>query len=170
MEGLSNVENWCLREIEEAERAHRQYDVVEPENRLVARTLEQRWEEALSVELRLRADYDRFLADQPRSLTPDEQATIRRLAEDIPALWTAPTTTAADRQVIARLMLERVVIIVAATSEKVAVVCHWAGGVQTYHSLRRPVANLPAAKIEMHQEETWHNPAPRIIFGRSGGP
>ena len=124
------------------ERAHRQYDAVEPENRLVARTLEQRWEEALSAELRLKADYDRFLADQPRSLTPDEQATIRRLAEDIPALWTAPTTTAADRQVIARLMLERVVITVAGTSEKVAVVCHWAGGVQTHHSLRRPVARV----------------------------
>ena len=126
----------------EVERARRQYDAVEPENRLVARTLEQRWEEALSAELRLKADYDRFLADQPRSLTPDEQVAIRRLAEDIPTLWTAPTTTAADRQAIARLMLERVVITVAGTSEKVAVVCHWAGGVQTHHSLRRPVARV----------------------------
>src|SRR3954462_3102203 len=42
----------------EAERAHRQYDAVEPENRLVARTLEQRSGEALSMELRLKADYD----------------------------------------------------------------------------------------------------------------
>jgi len=75
-------------------------------------------------------------------LTPDEQVAIRRLAEDIPTLWTAPTTTAADRQAIARLMLERVVITVAGTSEKVAVVCHWAGGVQTHHSLRRPVARV----------------------------
>jgi DNA invertase Pin-like site-specific DNA recombinase len=126
----------------EAERARRQYDAVEPENRLVARTLEQHWEEALSAELRLKADYDRFLADQPRPLPPDEQAAIRRLAEDIPALWTAPATTAADRQAIARLMLERVVITVAGTSEKVAVVCHWAGGVRTHHSLRRPVARV----------------------------
>src|SRR3954462_5707356 len=126
----------------EVERAQRQYDAVEPENRLVARTLEQRWEEALSAELRLKADYDRFLADQPRSLTPDEQAAICRLAEDIPALWTAPTTTAADRQAIALLMPEHVIITVAGTSEKVAVVCHWAGGVQTHHSLRRPVARV----------------------------
>jgi len=107
----------------QAERARRQYDAVEPENRLVARTLEQRWEEALAAELRLKADYDRFLAEQPRPLTPDEQAAIRRLAEDIPALWTAPATTAADRQAIARLMLERVVVTVAGTSEQVAVVC-----------------------------------------------
>ena len=75
-------------------------------------------------------------------MTLDEQTAIRRLAEDIPALWTAPTTTAADRQAIARLMLERVVITVAGTSEQVVVVCHWAGGVQTHHSLRRPVAHV----------------------------
>ena len=37
---------------------------------------------------------------------------VRRLASDIPALWRAPTTTARDRQAIARLMLERVVILV----------------------------------------------------------
>ena len=43
---------------------------------------------------------------------------------------------------IARLMLERVVITVAGTSEQVVVVCHWAGGVQTHHSLRRPVAHV----------------------------
>ena len=134
----------------EVERARRQYDAVEPENRLVARTLEQRWEEALSAELRLTADYDHFLADQPRSLTPDEQVAIRRLADDIPALWTAPSTTAADRQAIARLMLERVVITVAGTSEKVAVVCHWAGGVQTHHSLRRPVARGGARFSAQH--------------------
>ena len=126
----------------EAERARRQYDAVEPENRLVARTLEQRWEAALATELRLKGEYDRFLADQPLPLTPAEQAAIRRLAEDIPALWAAPSTTAADRQAIARLMLERVVVTVAGESENVAVACHWAGGVQTHHRLRRPVARV----------------------------
>jgi hypothetical protein len=126
----------------EAERARRQYDAVEPENRLVARTLERRWEAALASELHLKADYDRFLADQPLPLSPAEQAAIRRLAEDIPALWAAPSTTAADRQAIARLMLERVVVTVTGESEKVAVACHWAGGVQTHHSLQRPVARI----------------------------
>jgi DNA invertase Pin-like site-specific DNA recombinase len=126
----------------EAERARRQYDAVEPENRLVARTLEQRWEAALAGELHLKADHDRFLAGQPLPLSPAEQAAIRRLAEDIPALWTAPSTTAADRQAIARLMLACVVVTVVGASEKVEVACHWAGGVQTHHSLQRPVARV----------------------------
>jgi DNA invertase Pin-like site-specific DNA recombinase len=96
----------------EVERARRQYDAVEPENRLVVRTLEQRWETALADELRLKVEHERFLAEQPLPLTPDEQASIRRLACDIPTLWAAPTTGAADRQAIARLMLERVILTV----------------------------------------------------------
>lgn len=94
----------------EVERAQRQYDAVEPENRLVVRTLEQRWEAALADEVRLKAEHERFLADQALPLTSDERAAIKRLASDIPTLWTAPTTAAADRQAIARLMLDRVVL------------------------------------------------------------
>ncbi|HYZ34599.1 MAG TPA: recombinase family protein [Crenalkalicoccus sp.] len=126
----------------EVERARRQYDAAEPENRLVVRTLEQRWEAALSEEIRLAAEHERFLAEQPLPLTPGERAAIERLASDIPALWSAPSTTAADRQAIARLMLDRVVVTVQGESERVAVECHWAGGQRTQHDLRRPVARL----------------------------
>src|SRR6476619_2694083 len=52
----------------EVERARRQYDAVEPENRLVARTLEQRWEEALKEQRRLEEDYARFCHSQPTEL------------------------------------------------------------------------------------------------------
>jgi hypothetical protein len=126
----------------ETERARRQYDAVEPENRLVVRTLEQRWEAALAEEIRLNAEHERFLAAQPVPLTADERAAIEQLASDIPALWIAPTTAAVDRQAIARLMLERVVATVQGESEAVVVECHWAGGVRTRHDLRRPVARL----------------------------
>jgi hypothetical protein len=126
----------------EAERARRQFDAVEPENRLVARTLERQWEQALAEELRLRAEHERFEATQPLPLTAAELAAIRRLTEDIPALWRAPTTTARDRQAIARLLLERVEVTVEGASERVAVTCHWAGGVRTGHALTRPVQRL----------------------------
>jgi hypothetical protein len=126
----------------EIDRARRQYDAVEPENRLVARTLERRWEEALAAEQQLTAEYERFQARQPMPLTAKERQEIARLATDVPALWCAPTTTAADRQAIARLMLERVVVTVDGNSEKVTVNCHWAGGMRTSHALRRPVARL----------------------------
>jgi DNA invertase Pin-like site-specific DNA recombinase len=126
----------------EAERARRQFDAVEPENRLVARTLERQWEQALAEELRLQAEHERFLAAQPLPLTAAELTAIQQLTEDMPALWHAPTTTAHDRQAIARLLLERVVVTVEGTSERVAVACCWAGGVRTEHALTRPVRRL----------------------------
>src|SRR3954451_10892885 len=112
----------------EAERARRQYDAVDPENRLVARSLERQWERALADELRLRAEHERFVATRPVPLTTAELAAIRRLTEDIPALWHAPTTTARDRQAIARLLLERVVVTVEGESERVGGTCHGGGG------------------------------------------
>jgi predicted DNA-binding transcriptional regulator AlpA len=68
-----------------------------------------------------------------------EIAAIRRLAEDVPALWHAPTTTPTDRQMIARLMLEQVAVRVEANSEHVELTCDWAGSVQTRHMLIRTV-------------------------------
>jgi len=126
----------------DAERARRQYSAVEPENRLVARTLERQWEEALAAEQRLQAEYERFRDCEPIRPTPAEQEAIRRLAEDIPALWRAPTTTVIDRQELIRLLLERIVVTVAGTTEAVTVDCHWAGGARTRTDLRRPVARL----------------------------
>ena len=69
----------------EVERAFRQYDAVEPENRLVARTLERRWEQALADEAKLKQAHDRYLAEQPTTLSVEERHAIRRLAEEIPA-------------------------------------------------------------------------------------
>ena len=92
--------------------ARRRYEAVDPQNRLVARTLERDWEAALTAEQALRAEHERALAQAPERLTEEEKATVRHLASDIPALWRAPTTTARDRQAVARLMLERVVILV----------------------------------------------------------
>lgn len=126
----------------EAERAARQYQAVEPENRLVARTLERQWEAALVAEATLKADYQRFLAEQPVSLSSRERDAIRRLASDIPALWYAPETTPADRQAIIRQLVERVVVTVQGESEQVAVQVHWWGGQATPLTLIRPVARL----------------------------
>jgi len=123
----------------ETERAWRQYDAVEPENRLVARELERRWEEALAEQRRLEEDYARFGRSQPEGLSAAEHARIRALARDLPALWQAPTTTAADRQRIVRLLVEEVTITVRGASEQVDVSIRWAGGDQTGHALVRPV-------------------------------
>jgi hypothetical protein len=126
----------------EAQRAERQYQAVEPEHRLVARTLEQQWEAALQAQAAMQNDYERFLAAQPSPLSAAERARIRRLASDIPALWHAATTTAADRQAIVRQLIERVIVTVLDDSERVNLEVHWAGGHRTRARIIRPVARL----------------------------
>jgi DNA invertase Pin-like site-specific DNA recombinase len=123
----------------EAERARRQYDAVEPENRLVVRELERRWEEALKEQRRIEEEYARFGREQPRGLSACERAQIRALARDLPTLWHAPATTSADRQRIVRLLVEEVVVTVRGESEWVDVAIRWAGGFSTEHELERPV-------------------------------
>jgi Recombinase/Recombinase zinc beta ribbon domain len=124
----------------EAERARRQYDAVEPENRLVVRELERRWEEALHQQRRLEEEYVRFCDSQAEGVSAAERTLIRALAEDLPALWQAPTTTAADRQRVVRLLIEEVVVAVQGVSERVEVIIRWAGGDSSRHELVRPVA------------------------------
>jgi DNA invertase Pin-like site-specific DNA recombinase len=123
----------------EAERARRQYDAVEPEDRLVARELERRWEDALKERRRLEEEYARFGRDQPKGLSDDERERIRDLARDLPALWRSATTTAADRQRIVRLLVKEVVVTIRGESEWVDVTIHWAGGFRSDHELVRPV-------------------------------
>ena len=126
----------------EAERAGRQYRLVEPENRLVARQLERDWDEKLAAQFRLEDEYRRFRQMQPQGLTAEERAAIRQLAADIPALWHAPTTTAVERKEIIRQVVQRVVVAVQGESERVQVTIEWVGGTQTAGALVRPVARL----------------------------
>jgi DNA invertase Pin-like site-specific DNA recombinase len=134
---------WQLRRERAAiavDRAARQYQACEPENRLVARELERRWEEALKQKQRLDEEYDRFQRSAPAELSDTALSSIHALAADLPAVWSAATTTPADRQRIARLLLERVVVTVDKASERVQVALHWVGGAVQSHTITRPVA------------------------------
>lgn len=145
LERIERSRHWAQR----LERAHyetalarRRYEAVDPQNRLVARTLERDWEAALAAEQALRAEHERELARQPARLQPMERAAIRSVAEDVPALWHAPTTTPADRQAIARVILDRVTVRVEGHSQHVEVSCVWIGGKQTHHRLVRTVRHF----------------------------
>ncbi|HQU46072.1 MAG: hypothetical protein B7Z73_17555 [Planctomycetia bacterium 21-64-5] len=91
-------------------KAERHYRAVDPENRLVARTLEQEWEAALGAQRRIEEELDRFQRETPAKLTAEQQDQIRALATELPTLWHASTTTPADRKEIVRCLIERVVI------------------------------------------------------------
>jgi DNA invertase Pin-like site-specific DNA recombinase len=126
----------------DADRARRQYQLAEPENRLVARQLESGWENALAEAARLEADYQRFTEEQPTTLTAAERAAIQALAGDLPRVWHAPTTTQADRKELLRILIEDVTVNVAGDSELVDVTITWAGGHQTSGQAVRPVGRL----------------------------
>jgi uncharacterized protein YndB with AHSA1/START domain len=73
--------------------AQRQYDAVDPDNRLVARELEKRWNDALVSLEELERDYAMAQRTDLAPLSETDQQVIRNLATDLPALWSAPTTT-----------------------------------------------------------------------------
>jgi len=124
----------------EAERAGRHYQLVEPENRLVARQLAKAWEEKLTVQQHLQEEYQRFCQQQPCQLSIAERTAIEQLAHDIPKLWDASTTTQAQRKEIIRQVIHRIVVQVQGRSEKVKVTIEWTGDVMTEHQIIRPVA------------------------------
>lgn len=126
----------------EADRAARQYHAAEPENRLVARELERRWEQALTAVRDLEEQYDRFRRDQPTELTADDCDMIMSLSSDVPALWKSATTTASDRRIVVRHLIERAEIMVQGETEWADVAVHWSGGFVSRHEIRRPVRRL----------------------------
>jgi DNA invertase Pin-like site-specific DNA recombinase len=125
-----------------ADRARRQYQLAEPENRLVVRQLERDWEAALAAADRLAADYQRFTDTHPKTLTNTERDAIRALAADLPAVWHAPTTTVTDRKQILRTLIQKITVAVVGDSERVDVTICWAGGHETHGQAIRPVARL----------------------------
>jgi DNA invertase Pin-like site-specific DNA recombinase len=123
----------------ESERAERQYRAVDPDNRLVARTLESGWEKALTSEREVQEEYDRFLQQTPRSLSDTDRAKIGALTKDITALWHAPRTTFADRKEIVRCLVDGVIVHVHPNSERVDVTIRWHGGFTSQHEITRAV-------------------------------
>jgi DNA invertase Pin-like site-specific DNA recombinase len=126
---------------QEVDRASRQYDAVEPENRLVARSLERKWEGALVSRRGLQEEYDRFRQAQPTTLTAADRSQLESLSSDLPSLWRSPKTSVTDKRQIIRLLLEKVRVWAPPDSSTVTFECHWSGGVATRHEVRRRVGS-----------------------------
>lgn len=125
----------------EAQRIERQYHAVEPENRLVARNLETRWNEALSrvEEIKTQGAEQR---QKLRPLSEHEQARARRLAEDLHAVWHAETTTNQDKKQLLRAAIEEVQL--RKEEAHYAIKVLWKGGAVTERTIaRRKRGDLP---------------------------
>lgn len=89
----------------DAERARRQDDQCEPENRLVARELETRWNARLRALAELEGEYRREQSRGLSPLTEAEKGLLRSLVGDVPALWHATSTTMEDRKALVRCLV-----------------------------------------------------------------
>jgi DNA invertase Pin-like site-specific DNA recombinase len=128
----------------EADRAKRQYDAVDPENRLVARELERQWEQKLGEKQKLEEDHTRFRAERPRHLSASDREQIGAVAADLPGLWRSATTTGGDRRAIVRLLIERVELTRHGQGQRVEVAIHWRGGSVTRHEIRQGLRTYAA--------------------------
>jgi DNA invertase Pin-like site-specific DNA recombinase len=133
----------------EARRAERRYKAVDPDNRVVARTLEREWEARLHDLAQVDAGATAARHVQHVDLTADDRTRIRALAQDLPAVWRAPTTRPADRKAMLRLVIDAIALTpvdVPARATRVQV--QWRSGVVSELQVARPdrrVAGKPAA-------------------------
>ena len=113
----------------EAAHARRQYDSVDPTNRLVASELERRWNRALEEVHRVEGEVSALEAKQPRPLGEKEQQHLMMLGADLERAWSHPAASAATRKRILRAALHE--IIVRIENGVVEMVLHWQGGDHT---------------------------------------
>jgi excisionase family DNA binding protein len=113
----------------EAARAHRQYDAVDPENRLVAGDLERRWNERIAEVARLEEELRTARDKQPPAITDAERAELLALGTDLPRLWNHSGGSIATRKRILRAVLEEIIVNVEPGQLRLKL--HWKGGDHT---------------------------------------
>ena len=127
----------------DADRARRQFDAIEPENRLVGRTLEAAWEAALTTLRRAEADLITQRARRPATLTADELDWLTHAGADVRAIFNASSTTWQERKQLLRCIIAEVVITVRKVDRQADVRIIWEGGAATEFTMtlnptRRP--------------------------------
>jgi excisionase family DNA binding protein len=113
----------------EATHARRQYDAVDPDNRLVASELERRWNERLGALARLEEQMENLRHEQPRAFSEDDRTTLLALADDLPRVWNHPGASIEIRKRIVRAVLKEIVVTI--EGDRLCLVLHWQGGDHT---------------------------------------
>jgi hypothetical protein len=114
----------------EANRARRQFDAVEPENRLVAGELEARWNHALeqvaALEARIAA-----MGEQSVPISDERKTELMALGDDVRTLWDHPDAPVQLKKRILRTVLNEIIVQSERDSPSHRLILHWAGGVHT---------------------------------------
>ena len=138
----------------DADRAERAFCQVEPDNRLVARSLEARWEARLAA----LAEAEQALQAAQDTLPPlPSRDDLEKLAADLPGLWNAPTTSARDRKRLLRTLIADVTVLPEPDRGKARIGIRWHTGATDELTIDRPVhpgtaRRTPAAAIELARQ------------------
>jgi DNA invertase Pin-like site-specific DNA recombinase len=129
----------------EVERARRQYDRVDPENRLVAAELEARWNRALEQVTQAEAKLDALQANRP-TLTEAQRQRLLELGAQLQAVWWHPQAPVSLKKRILRTAIEEIVADVDDARQELIFRIHWAGGI---HTLLRVPKNRTGQRTRM---------------------
>lgn len=136
LEVLSRRENavnnqWRMR-IEradyEANLAQRRYEKVDPSNRLVAATLERRWNDSLVKLEEIKKEFTQHQGKEQITATAQQKAELMKRAQDLPRLWKASTTKTKDRKRILRLLIKDITVEKLPTPKQIVLHLRWQGG------------------------------------------
>src|SRR5215469_6934233 len=119
----------------ETARARRQYDAVDPDNRLVAGELERRWNATLAAVETLGKELDAVVRQRPAALSAEERQSLLQMGADLEAAWHHPAASAATRKRIIRAVLREVVARV--EDDQIQLLLHWQGGDHTRLTVRK---------------------------------
>jgi len=158
----------------EAGIAERRYRAVDPENRLVARTLEVEWEHRLDELASAKNELARREAQRSKCLTDEQRKKIRALGADLTRVWEADTITDRDRKELLRILLEEVSIASDRGASNAHLTLRWRGGAisELDVNLRRyaPTIRTNEDTIELLRRLAVHHPDAVIagILNRQG--
>ena len=159
----------------EADLAERRYEAVDPANRLIAATLESRWNDALQRLHELEAELAAFEQKTMRAVTAEQKRQILALAQNFPRLWSAPTTTARDRKRILRLLVRDITVTRGPEPKIVRLHVRWQGGATEVLPLRLPpnraeAIRYPEAFVARIRELSIDHPDGEIVALLRGRP
>jgi DNA invertase Pin-like site-specific DNA recombinase len=145
----------------EAALAERRYEEVDPAQRLVAATLERRWNTALQQLEELRKQAVEFQQQHARVATPEQKAKVLALAKDLPRVWHASTTQAKDRKRMLRLLIRDITVEQSTVPKQLLVHIRWQGNACTDISIQRPPSEAdrvryPTAVVNRVRELARH--------------
>jgi excisionase family DNA binding protein len=119
----------------EAAHARRQYDAVDPDNRLVAAELERRWDGALTLVRERQSELDTLDTRKPEALGDAERLEMLRMGADLAQAWHHPNATSVTRKRIIRAVVREIVVRI--EDDQIEMMVHWQGGDHTALAVKK---------------------------------